>query len=44
MFRTKPKITPPVATKNPKHNNVLVNVIAIVMTCNQTLEQQVFRK
>jgi hypothetical protein len=39
MFQTKPNITPTIGATNFKPNNVPVNVVAIVTTRNQTLEQ-----
>ncbi len=43
MFQTsKPTILAIVITKKPKPNHVLVNVVDVIMTCSQVLEQQVY--
>jgi hypothetical protein len=44
MFQTKPTITTTILAKNPKPDNVPINVIVVVTTCSQVLEQQVLRK
>jgi hypothetical protein len=35
MFWTKPITITTIATKNPKHDNVLINVVIVVMTPSQ---------
>jgi hypothetical protein len=44
MFQTKPTITTTLVTKNPKHDNVPINVIANVMTCSQVPKQHALKK
>ncbi len=44
MFQIKQTITSPIVTKNPKPNNVLVNVVVIVTTCSQVPKQHVFKE
>jgi hypothetical protein len=39
MFRTKPTTTATAVTKNLKPNNVPINVVDVLMTHNQILEQ-----
>ncbi len=39
MFQTKPTITTTIVVKSYKLDNVLVNVIVIIMTHSQVLEQ-----
>jgi hypothetical protein len=39
MFQIKPTITTTIVAKNPKPNNVPINVIVVVMTHNQVPEQ-----
>jgi hypothetical protein len=38
MFWTKPTITTTVVAKNPKPDNVPINVVATIMTHSQILE------
>jgi hypothetical protein len=44
MFRTKPTITITIITKNPRHDNVLINVVVDVTTCSQVPKQHAFRE
>jgi hypothetical protein len=44
MFQTKPTITTTIVTKNLKHDNVLMNVVANVMTRSQVPKQHAFRE
>jgi hypothetical protein len=44
MFRIKPTITTNVVAKNPKLDNVLLNVVVVIMTCSQVPEQQVLKE
>jgi hypothetical protein len=44
MFQTKPTNTAIVIVKNHKLNNVLINVVDVVMTRSQVLEQHIFRE
>ncbi len=39
MFQIKPNTTITITSKHPKPDNVLVNVVATIMTCSQTSEQ-----
>jgi hypothetical protein len=39
IFQTKPNITTTLVTKSPKLDNVPVNVVVVVTTRSQTLEQ-----
>jgi hypothetical protein len=39
MFQIKPNTTTTITSKNPKPDNVLVNVVAAITTCSQTSEQ-----
>jgi hypothetical protein len=44
MFRTKPNTTTIVVAKNPKLDNVPVNVVVVVTMCSQTSKQHVLRE
>ncbi len=44
MFQTKSNTTTIVIAKNPKLDNVQVNVVIVVMTRSQALEQQVLKE
>ncbi len=45
MFRTKlVNFNATTASKLPKTNNMLVNVVVVITTCNQQSEQQVFKE
>jgi hypothetical protein len=44
MFQTKPTITTTIMVKSSKLDNVLVNVIATIMTHSQVPKQQVFKE
>jgi hypothetical protein len=39
MFWTKPTTVATVITKNLKPDNVPINVVVVIMTCSQVLEQ-----
>jgi hypothetical protein len=41
MFRIKPTTAATVIAKNLKLDNVPINVVIVIMTCSQVLEQQV---
>jgi hypothetical protein len=44
MFRTKPTTIATVVTKNLKSNHVPINVVDVVMTHSQVLEQQALKE
>jgi hypothetical protein len=44
IFRTKPTTTTTIVSKPFKFDNVPINVVVVIMTCNQVPEQQVFRE
>ncbi len=44
MLRTKLTITATIVTKNPKHDNVPVNVVDDVIACNQVPKQHALRE
>jgi hypothetical protein len=44
MFQTKPTTTATVITKNLKLDHVPVNIVIVVMTRSQVLEEWVFKK
>jgi hypothetical protein len=44
MFRTKPISSNVVATPKPSKLDVLINVVAIITTHNQQLEQKVLKE
>jgi hypothetical protein len=44
MFQTKPTTTTTIVSKPFKFDNVPINVVVVIMTCNQVPEQQVFRE
>jgi hypothetical protein len=43
MFQTKPIITSTIISKLSKLDNVPINEIIVVITCNQILKQHVFK-
>ncbi len=44
MFQTKPNIITTILAKNPKLDNVTINVVVIITTHCQTPKQQVLRE
>jgi hypothetical protein len=44
MFQTKLTTTTTIVSKPFKFDNVPINVVAVIMTCNQVLKQQVLKE
>ncbi len=44
MFQNKPTTTTTIMAKSSKSDNVPINVVIVVTTCNQVLEQQVLKE